>query len=131
MLADVAASDAAAYSWLEHYSRDAAFILASAVELFAAVLIGAAAVRATWQAMRLFVRPPPGLTKETVRLDLGRWLAVALEFEVGADILRTAIAPSWNEIGQLGAIIVLRTLLNFFLQREIDQAEARGHSVPK
>jgi uncharacterized membrane protein len=60
-----------------------------------------------------------------VRLRLGRWLAVAREFELAADVLRTAVAPTWDEIGQLAAIIVLRTLLNYFLQNEIDKAEAR------
>ncbi len=63
--------------------------------------------------------------KENVRLRLGRWLAVALEFELAADILRTAIAPTWKEIGQLAAIAVLRTGLNYFLQMEIDKAAAR------
>ena len=67
--------------------------------------------------------------KERVRLRLGRWLAVALEFELAADVLRTAVAPTWDEIGQLAAIVVLRTLLNFFLQKEIDKAEARDISA--
>ncbi|MFC7735153.1 DUF1622 domain-containing protein [Roseomonas sp. GCM10028921] len=64
-------------------------------------------------------------------LRLGRWLALALEFELGADILRTAIAPTWSEIGQLAAIAAVRTALNFFLQREIDGAPrpARGYSI--
>jgi uncharacterized membrane protein len=57
-----------------------------------------------------------------VRLELGRWLALALEFELAGDILRTAVAPTWNEIGQLAAIIVLRTALNFFLRKEIEKA---------
>jgi uncharacterized membrane protein len=47
---------------------------------------------------------------------------LALEFEIAADILRTAVAPRWNEIGQLAAIIALRTALNFFLQKEIEKA---------
>ena len=64
--------------------------------------------------------------KEVVRLKLGRWLALALEFELAADILRTAVAPTWSEIGQLAAIAALRTALNFFLQREIDSAERRS-----
>ena len=73
--------------------------------------------------------PPEAATgTEDIRLTLGRWLALALEFELAADILRTAIAPTWNEIGQLAAIIVLRTALNYFLQREIDQAASRGKS---
>jgi uncharacterized membrane protein len=50
-----------------------------------------------------------------------RRLAVALEFELAADILRTAVAPTWNEIGQLAAIAALRTALNYFLGKEIDK----------
>ncbi|MOA55930.1 hypothetical protein D3C78_1798210 [compost metagenome] len=62
---------------------------------------------------------------ERIRIRLGQWLSVALEFELAADILRTAVAPSWNEIGKLGAIVVIRTVLNGFLQRDIDQARKR------
>ncbi|MDZ4306855.1 DUF1622 domain-containing protein [Allopontixanthobacter sp.] len=60
--------------------------------------------------------------KEEIRLRLGRWLALALELLLGADILRTAVAPSWSEIGQLAAIATIRTALNYFLQREIENA---------
>ncbi|MGI4872765.1 MAG: DUF1622 domain-containing protein [Janthinobacterium lividum] len=56
-----------------------------------------------------------------IRLTLARYLALALEFQLGADILSTAIAPSWEQIGKLGAIAVIRTALNFFLSREMDQ----------
>ena len=112
------------------YSKLGASFLASAVEVCAAILIGLAAVRTTAQALLLYFRPPPGLTKEAVRLELGRWLALALEFELAADILRTAVAPTWNEIGQLAAIVVLRTALNYFLQQEIDKAARRGSDVP-
>ena len=56
-----------------------------------------------------------------VRLTLGQYLAVALEFQVGADILSTAIAPSWEQIGKLAAIATIRTLLNYFLSRELAQ----------
>jgi hypothetical protein len=66
--------------------------------------------------------------KEEIRLRLGRWLALGLEFLLAADILRTAVAPIWNEIGQLAAIAVLRTALNYFLQKEIDKVEERERS---
>lgn len=56
---------------------------------------------------------------QTVRYYLGRSLVLALEFLIGADILRTSIAPSWTNIGQLGAIIILRTILDYLLEREI------------
>lgn len=61
--------------------------------------------------------------RESIRLKLGRWLALALEFQLAADILKTAVAPTWDDIGKVAAIIVLRTLLNFFLAREIAMAE--------
>jgi uncharacterized membrane protein len=57
----------------------------------------------------------------TVRLILARYLALAIEFELGADILGTAISPTWNQIGKLGAIAVIRTGLNFFLSAELKQ----------
>lgn len=53
------------------------------------------------------------------RLKLARFLALALEFQLAADILETSIAPEWRDIGQLAAIATIRTALNFFLSREM------------
>jgi uncharacterized membrane protein len=58
-------------------------------------------------------------------MTLGRWLAVALEFELAADILNTAVTPTWSDIEKLAAIAALRTALNYFLEREI-----RAESAP-
>ena len=111
------------------YLKAATLILAACIEGSGAIVIGLAAIEAFLRALLLFVptRHVDGEpdAKEVVRLRLGRWLAVALELELGADILRTAVAPTWNEIGQLAAIVVLRTALNFFLQKEIDKAAER------
>ena len=96
--------------------------LARGIEFAAALIIGIAAVEATLKALPLFVRRgAPPTAKTEVRLTLGRWLAVGLEFELAADILRTAITPSWKDIEQLVAIAALRTALNYFLEREIRQ----------
>lgn len=54
-----------------------------------------------------------------VRLGLGRFLELGLEFQLASDVLRTAIAPSFKEIGQLAAVATIRTALNYFLSREI------------
>jgi len=95
--------------------------LASGIEAAAAILIAIAAFEAMCRALVLLVRRSDARNeeKERVRVRLGHWLAVAIEFEVAADILRTAVAPTWNDIGQLGAIVVLRTVLNYSLQQEI------------
>lgn len=58
-----------------------------------------------------------------IRLSFARFLALALEFQLGADILSTAIAPTWDAIGKLGAIAIIRTALNYFLTLEM-QAES-------
>lgn len=54
-----------------------------------------------------------------VRLTFARYLALGLEFQLAADILSTAVAPSWDQIGKLAAIAVIRTGLNYFLMREL------------
>lgn len=66
----------------------------------------------------------------SVRLSLARYLALALEFQLGADILSTAIAPSWDQIGKLGAIAVIRTALNYFLMREMEMEKRPTAAEP-
>jgi uncharacterized membrane protein len=94
--------------------------LARSVEFAAALIIAIAAARATWQSFRLlFSNDAPAEAKVAVRLTLGRWLAVALEFELAADVLNTAVTPTWSDIEKLAAIAALRTALNYFLEKEI------------
>ena len=98
-------------------------LLAACVEAAAAIVIGLGSLEAMLRALALFARRrSPQELKTDIRLSLGRWLALGLEFALAADILRTAVAPTWREIGQLAAIAVLRTALNFFLEREIAAA---------
>ena len=54
-----------------------------------------------------------------VRLDLGIALALSLEFLLAADIVATAVSPSWDALGKLAAISAIRTFLNFFLEKEV------------
>ena len=110
--------------------------LAYGVEAAAGLIIAIAALQAAIRGFMLFFRKsqseikPTHPSTEDVRLRLGRWLALALEFELGADILRTAIAPTWADIEQLAAIAAIRTALNYFLQREIDRAAQRQDYTP-
>ena len=116
--------------------KEATIWLAAGAEAIGAAIIGLGVIEGAVRVLLVFIarrgaNEPGGdrqEAKENVRLHLGRWLAVALEFELGADILRTAVAPTWSEIGQLAAIAGVRTALNYFLQKEIDKAQARGRS---
>ena len=66
---------------------------------------------------------PPGRRREVWR-RFGIWLLLGLEFELAADIIRTAIAPNWTDIGQLAAIAAIRTFLNYFLEADIEKSRA-------
>lgn len=59
-----------------------------------------------------------------VRLAFARYLTLALELQLGADILSTSIAPTWDRIGKLAAIAVIRTALNYFLSKELKDERA-------
>lgn len=100
-----------------------------AVETTGAVIIGLGIVVAVLGFARaLWANRHDDFT--TVRLTFARYLSLALEFQLGADILSTAIAPSWDQIGKLGAIAVIRTALNFFLQHEMRGAQNGLRSRP-
>lgn len=93
------------------------------VEAIAAIVITVGAVEAVIGLLNSAGKDPakPFRRKKMVWLRFGIWLLLGLEFELAADIVRTAIAPSWNDIGQLGAIAVIRTFLNYFLERDVER----------
>src|SRR6476661_3536745 len=109
---------------MEHSIRDAVQHVVPVVEAIGAsvIAVGVLVTFTMWVLSELRVRP---VAYEDVRLLLGRYLALGLEFALGADILATAVSPSWNDIGQLAAIAGIRTGLNYFLARELSAATAQ------
>jgi uncharacterized membrane protein len=115
---------AVAVSPLEEWLKVIVGYLAAGAEIAAAIVIGGAIARGILSYVRqLFSRRQHVDATEVIRLQLGRVLALGLEFTVASDILRTAVAPTRQDILNLGAIVLLRTLLNYFLEREIRQGQ--------
>jgi uncharacterized membrane protein len=108
---------------MEQTIKDAVEAVVPVVEAIGAVVIcvGVVVTFAMWVLSEVRVRP---IAYEKVRLQLGRYLALGLEFALGADILATAVSPSWDDIGQLAAIAGIRTALNYFLERELERGAA-------
>jgi uncharacterized membrane protein len=106
---------------MEEAIKDAVQAVVPVVEAIGAVVIcvGVLVALVRWALGELRVGTN---NYEEVRLLLGRYLALGLEFELGADILSTSVSPSWSEIGKLAAIAGIRTALNFFLARELAAA---------
>lgn len=115
---------------LESWLKIIVGYLAAGAEIAAALVIGGAVFRGIVAYMQqLFSRSRQHFdATESIRLKLGRVLALGLEFTVASDILRTAVAPTRQDILNLGAIVLLRTLLNYFLEREIRQGEQNRDS---
>lgn len=101
---------------------DVVNVLVTVVEACGAAVIAIGAIIAFIRFISAAVRTPHSITAFVpVRLTLGRYLALGLEFQLASDVLRTAVAPTFRDIGQLAAIAAIRTALNYFLAREITE----------
>lgn len=98
--------------------------LSSTVEIIAAVVIGVSLLKFLYKYFIHVFEFADGSINQGLRIQFGSSLAIALELLLAADILATAIAPTWDDIGKLAAIAVLRTALNYFLERELKTTEA-------
>jgi uncharacterized membrane protein len=109
---------------MEEIAKHITIYTSHAAEIMAAAIIGIAVLKVSYDyilSMRPVLKKP---TKETMRIRFGSSVAIALELLLGADVLATAVAPSWNDIGKLAAIAIIRTLLNYFLERELNHVKS-------
>lgn len=110
---------------MEEIAKYVAIQLSLVVEILGAIIIGIGLVQfLIGYVSKIFARNQY-LTNTQLRVKFGSILTLSLELLLAADILRTAVAPSWDEIGKLAAIAAIRTALNFFLERELTQMEGR------
>jgi len=112
---------------MEEMFKGIAEKIALAVELVAALLIGYGSLESLLGLLfrfRVQTNVRFGRRKD-VFLRFGAWMLLGLEFELAADIVRSAISPSWTAIGQLGAIATIRTFLNYFLEKDIEELAER------
>lgn len=108
------------HEFLNRESLEAAVgVLVRLVEAAAAVVIFSGAAIAFTRFVYAGIRHRRTEPFGSIRLDLGRFLALGLEFQLASDILSTAVSPTFTELGKLAAVATIRTALNFFLNREI------------
>lgn len=64
-------------------------------------------------------------------INFATWILLALEFALAADLVRTAVAPTWDDISKLAVIATIRTMLNYFLAKDIAEfARQSGGNPP-
>jgi uncharacterized membrane protein len=108
---------------MEEIAKQITINVSHAVEILAAVIIGIAVIKTLYNYFLLLKTTRSKFSKESIRIEFGSSVAVSLELLLGADVLATAVAPSWDDIGKLAAIAILRTALNYFLERELKQTK--------
>lgn len=113
----------------EEVLRHVAFHLGSLAEAIALAIIGGAVIHAASGTARDALNPKRTRPWSDVHLDLARSLALALEFMLARDVVRTAVTPSWDDLGKLAAVAVIRTGLNFFPQREFKEAHTTADGL--
>ncbi|GAB4552721.1 MAG: hypothetical protein Tsb0014_46430 [Pleurocapsa sp.] len=101
------------------------------LEIIAILIIVVAVLIALQRLLKRISRARYSQTWEFIRLQFGLALALSLEFLLAADIVATAVSPSWDAIGKLGAITSIRTFLNFFLQKEVQELELKTQQTRK
>jgi uncharacterized membrane protein len=105
--------------WLHFVTREAVVV----IDAMALIVIVIGTIEAFFTGLWAAFPAPAHSRFREILVRYGRWLVAGLTFQLAADIIETSIAPSWQEVGQLGAIAVIRTFLNFFLERDLAELE--------
>ena len=104
---------------MEEIAKHVTVYISHALEIASAVVIAAGLVKLIFTYLHTIARNQNSVSSIDLRVNFGSAVAVSLELLLGADVLATAVAPSWDDIGKLAAIATLRTALNFFLEKEL------------
>lgn len=95
------------------------------IDTMALLVIVAGTVEAFARGMYLLSTSSRSHERRDVWLRYARWLVAGLTFQLAADIIETSITPTWDDIGRLGVIAIIRTFLNYFLERDLAEVRER------
>src|SRR5258705_7003702 len=109
--------------WLTFASEQTVIV----IDALALVVIVIGTIEAFVSAMRAMFSSPTGHERRDVWLRFGRWLIAGLTFQLAADTIETSTTTSSQAVPRLGAIALIRTFLNYFLERDLSEARARQH----
>jgi uncharacterized membrane protein len=113
---------------MEEFLIRFAEIAESLSEAAAVTVVTFGALEALFKLARVVITP--AVThgeRKAIWRRFGVWLLLGLEFALAADIIGSVVSPTWQDIGELGAIAVIRTFLNYFLERDLAHAEESGN----
>lgn len=95
------------------------------IDALALIIVVIGTLEAFVNGIRAMLASPTGHERRDIWLRYARWLVAALTFQLAADIIETAITTSWEAVGRITAIALIRTFLNYFLDRDLDEVRKR------
>lgn len=107
--------------WLIEATKTSVLI----IDTMALVMIVFGTIEAFVSGFVLLVRSRMGHERRDVWLRYARWLVAGLTFQLAADIIETSITTNWDAVARVGAVAVIRTFLNYFLERDLEDVRAR------
>ena len=110
---------------MEELLRDLAHYVALAADAIAVVVVAIGSLEALIGVARVLLTPSRAPAKRAVWLNYARWLVAGLTFQLAADIVETTMTPTWDDIGRVAAVAAIRTMLTYFLDRDIETTGAR------
>src|SRR6185369_9844416 len=108
------------------FATENAVVLIDALALII-ILIGT--IEAFIIGVRAMFASPTGHERRDIWLRFARWLIAGLTFQLAADVIETSITTNWQAVLRLGAIALIRTFLNYFLERDLSEVRARQNEV--
>jgi uncharacterized membrane protein len=119
---------------LEDQFKEIAGFIALAIEAAAVLVVSYGSLQALAGVVgTAFSRTADEMRGREIWLRFATWILLALEFALAADLVRTAVAPTWDDISKLAVIATIRTMLNYFLAKDIaefDRAQESGGNPP-
>lgn len=97
------------------------------IDALALVIIVFGALEAFIRVIRGTFSAVTGHERRDIWLRFARWLVAGLTFQLAADIIESSITTSWESVARLGAVAVIRTFLNYFLERDVAETRERQH----
>lgn len=119
---------------MEAVAKDIALYLSLFVEILGGLIIAVGLLRFLAGYLPSLFRKRQYRNNTWLRVQFGSSLTLALELLLAADILRTAVAPTWDDIGKLAAIATIRTVLNYFWKKNFgrwSKASTRKPAKPR
>jgi uncharacterized membrane protein len=111
--------------WLTFATEHAIVI----IDALALIIIFVGTIECFFNGLVLMFSSRSGHERRDIWLRYARWLVAGLTFQLAADIIETSISMGWDSIGRLAAIAVIRTFLNYFLERDLSEVRERQHEV--